>query len=274
MFFQIVHRQRPLQRQVVQLVVKPHRHIAARRGHGQLLMPLPRAMHDGERVGPKAVDHAIVDELARVVQHAGIDRTARHQLFHVARRGAFDDMGRRRPGDMDLLQPRHIHQPRLGADRQIFLFGVPGIGPGRAHAGPVFKVRPQRAVAVAQSRESPGIGHRNILPQFICWRNFGSKRDKKQYSSATYFLVSKQEADGKGAPKRPFTVRFWPAQTGSWKNQFDHSTTPAPSSQREVGQHPRLALAQLALFQTQIVIAPLSGTCRRPARSGDTRTPG
>ena len=163
-FFQIVHRQRPLQRQVVQLVVKAHRHIAPRRGHGQLLVPLTRAMNHRERIRPKAVDHAIIDELAGVVQHAGVNRAARHQLFDVARRGAFDDMGRRRPGDMNLFQPRHIHQPGLGADRQIFQFGITGIGPRRAHARPVLKVGTKRAVTVDQRRESPGICHRKYSP--------------------------------------------------------------------------------------------------------------
>ena len=139
-FLQILHRQRALQRQVVQIVVKAHRHIAPRGGHGQLLMRAARAMHHGKTVRAKAVDHTIVDEFARVIQHRRIDRAARHQLFHVAGGRAFEDVTGRRPGDVNLFQARDIHQPGLGADRQIFGFGIAGIGPCRAHPAPVFKV--------------------------------------------------------------------------------------------------------------------------------------
>jgi butyrate kinase len=81
----------------MQVVVKADRHIAPGGRHRQLLMPLTRAVNHGEGVRPNPVDHAVVDELARVVQHAGIERLAGHQLFHVPRRGAFDHMA----GGMD-----------------------------------------------------------------------------------------------------------------------------------------------------------------------------
>ena len=64
-----------------------------------------------------------------------------------------------RAGDVDLLQARHVHQPGLGADREIFLVGVAGIAPGGAHAAPVLEFRSERLVAVDQGRESPGPGH-------------------------------------------------------------------------------------------------------------------
>ena len=53
----------------MQVVVKADIHVPPHRGHGQLLMPLARAMHDHIGVRPGAVDHAIVDELAVIVQH-------------------------------------------------------------------------------------------------------------------------------------------------------------------------------------------------------------
>ena len=157
--FQIIHRQRALQRQVVQLVIKADRHIAACGGHGQLFVPLARPMHHGEAVGAKAVDHAVIHELARIVEHAGVNRLARHQLFHVARGGAFDHMAGRSAGDMHLFQARHIHQPCLGADRHVFGFRIARIRPSGPHARPIFKIGSQGAVTVAQSRESPRIRH-------------------------------------------------------------------------------------------------------------------
>ncbi len=121
-------------------------------------------MNDHPAVRTHPVDHAIVDELARVVQHGRVDRPARHDLLDVAGGGAVDDVAGRGPGDMDLLEARHVHQPGLGADREVFLLGIAlAVGPRRAHPAPVFQIGPQRAVAVGKCGEPPGCRHR-ILP--------------------------------------------------------------------------------------------------------------
>lgn len=80
----------------------------------------------------------------------------RHQLFHVPRCGALDDMAGGMARDVDFLQARDIHQPRLRADRHVFGIRVAlGIGPGRAHPAPVFEVGPEGAVAGRSASETP-----------------------------------------------------------------------------------------------------------------------
>ena len=137
MLAQVFHRQRALQRQVVQVVVKQHRHVAPQRAACEDFMALARAVDHHESVGAVAVNHAIVNELARFVEHAGVDRFAGVQLAHVARGGLVDDHLGVRADDMHLLQARHVHQPRLGADGFVFVGQVGAVSPGRAHAVPV-----------------------------------------------------------------------------------------------------------------------------------------
>ena len=181
MLFQIVHRQRPLQRQVVQIVVKAEADIAPGGGHRQLLMPLAGAMHHGIAVRPHPVDDAVVDELAGVVQHAGIDRLAGRDLFRVTGGGAVDHMAGGMASDVHLFQARHIHQPRLGADRHVFGVRVAlGIGPGGSHPAPVLKIRAKCAVAIRQRREAPGIGHLRSPMKFVLCANSQAIPARKQ----------------------------------------------------------------------------------------------
>ena len=116
---EIVDGRRPLQRQVVQIVVETQRDVAAHRGALQLLMAGSRAVHDHPGVRAGAVEDAVVGEFALLVQHAGIGRFAGIDLLDVARRRKVDQVRGVRPGDVDLLQAGHVHQPGLGADRDV-----------------------------------------------------------------------------------------------------------------------------------------------------------
>ena len=89
----------------MQVVIKPDRHIAPGCSHGQLLMPLTRPMHHGKAVWTHPVNHAIVDELARIVQHTGVNSPARHQLFHIAGGCPLDHVARGGAGQMHFFQP-------------------------------------------------------------------------------------------------------------------------------------------------------------------------
>ena len=75
-----VHGQRPLQREVVQVVVEQHRHLPALGRAQQHLVAVAGAVHHHEGVGAGAVDHAVVDELAGLVEHRGVDALARIDL--------------------------------------------------------------------------------------------------------------------------------------------------------------------------------------------------
>jgi hypothetical protein len=143
----------------MQIVVEADRDVAAHCRLRQFLMAGARAMHHHPAVRADPVDDAVVGELAGFVEHAGIGRLARVDLLDVACRGEIDEMGGMRAGDVHLLQARHVHQSGLGADREIFVIGVAGIAPGRAHAAPVLELRAERPVAVGEGRKSPGSGH-------------------------------------------------------------------------------------------------------------------
>ncbi|MPL84470.1 hypothetical protein SDC9_30435 [bioreactor metagenome] len=181
-FLEEIDGERALQRQVMQIVVEADRDVAAGRGHRQLLEALARAMHHHEGIRRGAVDHAVVDELARIVEHAGIDGAARHQLLDVARGGAVDHVACRRPGDMDLLQARDIHQPGLRPDRHVLGERIAVVGPGGAHAAPVFQRGAERAVPVGQRRKSPRCGHVRFLVLSVVEEAAGGCRPRRSGS--------------------------------------------------------------------------------------------
>ncbi|MNE19824.1 hypothetical protein D3C80_1129210 [compost metagenome] len=163
-----IHRQRSLQRQVVQVVVEQHRHLAAQGRAHQHLVARAGAVHHHEGVGAGAVDHAVVDELAGLAEDGRVDRLARIQLGNVAAGGIFEQRFGVRADVVDLLQPGHVHQPRAGADRLVGVGQVGGlVGPGRAHAVPVFQLGAQGAVTFAQGGNAPGIGHVVLLGSFF-----------------------------------------------------------------------------------------------------------
>jgi hypothetical protein len=154
-FGQEVHRHRPLKGQIVQVVVEQHHHVATHRAAGQDLVPGARAMHHHETVGAVAVDHAVVDELAGLVEHAGVHRLARVELADVAGGGEVDQRLGMGADDVHLLQAGHIHQPRRGADGRVLVGQAGGIGPCGTHAVPVFEAGTQGAMAVGEDRKSP-----------------------------------------------------------------------------------------------------------------------
>ncbi|MNZ36740.1 hypothetical protein D3C78_541690 [compost metagenome] len=159
-----IHRQRSLQRQVVHVVVEQHRHLAALGRTHQHLVAGAGAVHHHEGVGAGAVDHAVVDELAGLAEDGRVHRLARIQLGNVAAGGVFEQRFGVRADVVDLLQPGHVHQPRAGADRLVGVGQVGGlVGPGRAHAVPVFQLGAQGAVTFAQGGNAPGIGHVVLL---------------------------------------------------------------------------------------------------------------
>ena len=69
---QKLNRQRTLKRNIVQVVVKADRNITARCGHGQRLVTCARTVYNHPSVRAGAVDHTIIHELARFVEHAGV----------------------------------------------------------------------------------------------------------------------------------------------------------------------------------------------------------
>ena len=154
-FGEIIDRERPLQRQVVQVVVEQHGAIAARRLLDDLLMAGARAMHQHPGIRAGAIDDAIVGEMAAIVQHAGIDRAAGIDLRHVAGGDIVEHGDGMRADQMDLLQARHIHDAGLGADRDMLFVHVLVVGPGGSHAAPVLKLRSQSAMPIRQGGKTP-----------------------------------------------------------------------------------------------------------------------
>jgi hypothetical protein len=116
-------------------------------------------VHDHERIGTRAIDDAVVDELAFLVQDSGVDRLARIELADVARGGPVQQALRMRADIVDFLQARHVHQSRPGTDRLVVIGQIAGIGPRRAHAVPVFEVRAECAVTVGECGNAPGSCH-------------------------------------------------------------------------------------------------------------------
>lgn len=127
----------------MQVVVEEHRHLLAQGGAGQLLVPGAGAVYHHEGGGPHAIDDTVVDELARLVEHGGVDRLARVKLADVAGGCPFEETFGVGPHIVHLLQAGHIHETGFGADRLVFIGqGVTavGVGPGRGHAVPVFQL--------------------------------------------------------------------------------------------------------------------------------------
>lgn len=79
-----VHRQRPLQRQIVQVVIEQHRHLPALGRAHQHFVAAAGTVHHHERVGSGAVDDAVIDELAVLVEHRGVHRLAGVEFGDVA----------------------------------------------------------------------------------------------------------------------------------------------------------------------------------------------
>ena len=159
MLGEVVDGQRPLQREIVQIVVEQHGHIAAERLLDDFLVAGAGAVHQHPGIGAGAIDDAVVGEMAALVQHAGIDRAAGIDLRHVAGGDVFQHGDGVRADEVDLLQARDIHEAGLGADGDVLVVDILVIGPGGPHAGPVLELGPQRAVPVRQNRKSPTQGH-------------------------------------------------------------------------------------------------------------------
>ena len=110
------------------------------------------AVHHHPGIRARAVQHAVLDEMPGVVQHAGIRGLARVDLGDVAGRRVIQDGRGMRTDQVQLLQARHVHQSGLGADRHVILRHVLGIGPRRAHAVPILELRAERAMPIGQNR--------------------------------------------------------------------------------------------------------------------------
>ncbi|MNI38231.1 hypothetical protein D3C73_923640 [compost metagenome] len=113
------------------------------------------AMHHHERVGSGAVDDAVIDELAILVEHRGVHRFAGVELGDVTGGGPLQQAFGVGTDVVDFLQPGHIHQPGPGADRLMMIGQFTAVGPGSAHAVPVFQVRAECAVPFGQCRNTP-----------------------------------------------------------------------------------------------------------------------
>ncbi|MCY1441982.1 hypothetical protein D9M71_583230 [compost metagenome] len=113
------------------------------------------AMHHHERVGSGAVDDAVIDELAVLVEHRGVHRFAGVELGDVAGGGPLQQAFGVGADVVDFLQPGHIHQPGPGADRLVVIGQFTAVGPGSAHAVPVFQVGAECAVPFGQCRNTP-----------------------------------------------------------------------------------------------------------------------
>ena len=113
---QKVDRQGALQRKIEQVIVEQHRHIAAGGGGADRLVRGTAAMHHEPAVRAGAVQYAVIDELAGLVQETGVGGAAWRDFRNIAggqviqnRRSVWTDQ-------MKFLQAGDIHQPGFGAD--------------------------------------------------------------------------------------------------------------------------------------------------------------
>ena len=183
MFGQEIDRHRPLQRQIVQIIVEQQRNIAPSARRDQAFMPGPRSMHHHPAIGAHAIENAIVDEVPIVIEHRRIGRLARRDLADIACGDHVEHAIGMRADQMHFLQPRHVHQPGAGADHGVIVLHVMGIGPCGAHAVPVFKVGTERAVTAGKRGKTPGIGHGQPLVQMRAGSGKGFLLREKTYQS-------------------------------------------------------------------------------------------
>jgi hypothetical protein len=94
---------RSLQRQVMQIIVDDHGRVASDHVLRQGLMAGAAAVHHHPGIGSHAIEDAVFDEMAGLVQHAGIGRFPRIDLGHIARRRIVQHGGGMRPDQVQLL---------------------------------------------------------------------------------------------------------------------------------------------------------------------------
>jgi len=158
-FRQVFDRQRPLQGQVMEIVVELHGTVAAGGLLRHFLLARAGAMHEHPCVGSCPIDDAVFREEPTIVQHARVDGFARIDLRHVARGDVVQHGNGVRPHEMDLLEARNVHEPRLRANGDVLVADILGVSPRRAHAIPVFELRSERTMAISERGKSPGERH-------------------------------------------------------------------------------------------------------------------
>ena len=155
-----IDRDRSLQRKIVQIVVEDQRRISTDHRGRQHVMRRAAAVDDHPTVGTGAIQDAIVDEMAVRVQERRIGAFARRELRHIARGRMIKDGGCVRTDKVQFAQPRYVHQPRAGTDRDMIVGEGLRVGPGGRHADPVFELRPECPVALGERGLPPGCCHR------------------------------------------------------------------------------------------------------------------
>src|SRR4029077_6745507 len=127
------------------------------------LVPCTAAVHHHPGVGTGAVEDAVLDEVTCLVQHAGVGALAGVDLGDIARGRLVKDGGGVGSGEVELLEPRHIHEPSFRADGDMIERHVVGIGPRRAHAVPILELRAERAMTISENRCAPTQCHMSLL---------------------------------------------------------------------------------------------------------------
>lgn len=178
-----IGRQRPLQRQIVQVVVEQQRDIATHRCGRQRLVCRAGAVDDHPAVRRHPVEDAVIDELAVIVQQRGIGGTAGRDLRDVAGGRIVQQRGGVGTDEVDLLQPGNIHQPRLGADGDVIVLKIMVVGPGRPHPVPVFQPGSQGLMALGKGGMAPDIRHREPL-------RFGIRRRVTDFTTQKQSLTT------------------------------------------------------------------------------------
>ncbi len=100
---QEIYRDRALQRQVVQVVIEQHGHIAPDAGRREQFVCAARSMHHHPGVRPGAIEDAVVDELALIVEKSGVGGTTGGDLLHIAGGGVIEHRRGVGPDQMNLL---------------------------------------------------------------------------------------------------------------------------------------------------------------------------
>ena len=145
-------RRRPLQRDVVQVVVEGDARIPP---PGAFLQPLQtgaRAMDHEEVVVCEFEDDGVVADAAVVLQDGSVGRAPDRDPAHVAGDDVVCDGGGIAPPQMHLLESRDIEQAGPLPHGVVLVAGVAVVGPRRAHAVPVLEVRAERPMVRGQRR--------------------------------------------------------------------------------------------------------------------------